>query len=43
MDFIEQVFGWAPDAGDGRFELLLFLIPPALLALSALRRRGRKR
>ncbi len=23
MDFLEQIFGWAPDGGDGTFELML--------------------
>jgi hypothetical protein len=27
MDFIERIFGMAPDGGSGSFELLLFLIP----------------
>ena len=29
MDFIEFVFGFAPDGGDGSFEFLLFAIPVA--------------
>ncbi len=33
MDFIEQLFGFSPDGGDGRFELLLFLIPLAGIVL----------
>jgi hypothetical protein len=43
MDFIEQIFGIAPDNGDGSFELLLFLIPLALIAALALRRSRRAR
>ena len=27
MDFIERIFGVAPDGGSGLLELLLFLIP----------------
>jgi hypothetical protein len=27
MDFLERLFGFAPDGGNGSFELLLFLIP----------------
>lgn len=27
MNFIEKLFGFEPDGGDGSFELLLFLIP----------------
>lgn len=27
MDFIEKIFGFAPDGGSGAFEVLLFLIP----------------
>ena len=27
MDFIERLFGFSPDGGDGSFELLLFAIP----------------
>ncbi len=33
MDFIEQLFGWSPDGGDGSLELLLFAIPLAAVAL----------
>ncbi|MDR3430176.1 hypothetical protein [Silvimonas sp.] len=29
MDFIEKIFGFSPDGGDGSFEFLLFLIPIA--------------
>jgi hypothetical protein len=32
MDFIERIFGLAPDGGSGSLELLLFLIPLAGLA-----------
>ena len=27
MDFIERLFGFAPDGGNGSLELLLFAIP----------------
>jgi hypothetical protein len=39
MDFIERLFGFSPDGGDGSFELLLFAIPLAVLALLYWRRR----
>jgi hypothetical protein len=41
MDFIEKLFGIAPDGGSGAFELLLFVIPVAGLCYLALRRRFR--
>ena len=40
MNFIEQIFGIAPDAGDGSFEMLLFLISIAAIVLITLYRRG---
>ena len=43
MDFIEKIFGIAPDGGDGSFELLLFLIPLSLIVLVAVLRRRRTR
>lgn len=44
MDFIERIFGFAPDGGNGMFELLLFLIPIlGLLALARRRSSRRKR
>jgi hypothetical protein len=33
MDFIERIFGIAPDNGSGSLEFLLFFIPLAVLAL----------
>ena len=33
MDFLELLFGIAPDGGNGSFELLLFLIPLAGILL----------
>jgi hypothetical protein len=40
MDFIERIFGFSPDGGDGVFELLLFAIPIAgLVIVHALRKR----
>jgi len=27
MDFIEKIFGLAPDGGSGAFEVLLFVLP----------------
>jgi hypothetical protein len=34
MDFIEQIFGIAPDGGSGFLEMLLFVVP--LTGLAAL-------
>ncbi|HEX9209105.1 MAG TPA: hypothetical protein VF901_01205 [Bradyrhizobium sp.] len=40
MDFIERLFGIAPDGGNGSFELLLFLAPlTGILLLRAWRKR----
>ncbi len=40
MDFLEKLFGFAPDGGDGTFELLLFALPLAgIVALAWWRRR----
>jgi len=40
MDFIEQLFGFSPDGGNGIFELLLFALPIAgIVTLFAWRRR----
>jgi len=39
MDFIERIFGFAPDNGDGSFEWLLFLVPLTAIAAIAIRRR----
>jgi len=41
MDFIERIFGFAPDGGNGVFELLLFIVPIAGIITLALRRRKR--
>lgn len=42
MDFIERIFGFSPDGGDGSFEFLLFALPVAgLCALAWWRRRQR--
>jgi hypothetical protein len=41
MDFIERIFGIAPDAGSGSLEYLLFAIPIAGIAYLLLRRRLR--
>jgi hypothetical protein len=44
MDFIERLFGFAPDGGSGSLEFLLFLIPLAgLVILAGYRRAARKR
>ena len=42
MDFIERIFGFTPDGGDGSFEFLLFAIPLAGLAYLVRRRRRRQ-
>lgn len=40
MDFIERIFGIAPDGGSGLFELLLFLLPVAgIVVLRAMSKR----
>lgn len=39
MDFLERIFGFSPDGGDGSFELLLFAIPVAGLIYLWRRRR----
>jgi hypothetical protein len=41
MDFIERIFGIAPDGGSGSLELLLFAIPIAGIAYLLARRRQR--
>jgi hypothetical protein len=43
MDFIERIFGIAPDGGSGSLEVLLFLVPLAGIAWLALRARARSR
>jgi preprotein translocase subunit YajC len=43
MDFIERIFGFAPDGGSGSLEFLLFAIPIAGIAYLAARRRQRAR
>jgi hypothetical protein len=43
MDFIEQIFGFSPDAGDGSFELLLFAVPIILIVSVAAYRRAQSR
>jgi hypothetical protein len=42
VDFIERIFGIAPDGGSGSLEFLLFIIPLAGIAYLA-RRRVRQR
>lgn len=41
MDFIERLLGFAPDGGNGMFELLLFAIPIAGIVILATWRRKR--
>jgi hypothetical protein len=43
MDFIERIFGIAPDGGDGSLEFLLFALPIAGLCWLAARRHRRNR
>lgn len=44
MDFIERIFGIAPDGGSGALEFLLFAIPIAgVILLLAKRARWRQR
>jgi hypothetical protein len=38
MDFIEKIFGLAPDGGSGAFEVLLFVLPVVGLYLLYKRR-----
>ena len=41
VNFIERIFGIAPDGGSGAFELLLFLLPIMGLAIIGKRWYGR--
>ena len=43
MDFIERLFGMAPDGGNGALEFLLFALPIAGIVFSYVRRRPRQR
>ena len=43
MDFIERIFGLAPDGGSGSFEFMLFAIPIAGICYLLVRRRARLR
>jgi hypothetical protein len=43
VDFIERIFGIAPDNGSGSLEFLLFLIPLAGLALLLKYRRASRK
>ena len=43
MDFIERIFGVAPDGGSGALEFLLFAVPIAGICYLVLRRRGRRK
>jgi hypothetical protein len=42
MDFIERIFGIAPDGGSGSFEFLLFALPIAGIIYLVLRRRRQR-
>ena len=44
MDFIERIFGVAPDGGSGALEAALFIVPALIASLAiALRKRSRSR
>jgi len=43
MDFIEKIFGIAPDGGSGALEVLLFLIPVVGILILVQRRRRNRR
>jgi len=43
MDFLERLFGFSPDGGNGSFELLLFLIPLVGILLLMVWRNRRRR
>lgn len=43
MDFIEKIFGLAPDGGSGAFEVLLFVLPVVGLYLLYKRRAGARK
>ncbi len=42
MDFIEKIFGFSPDGGDGSFEFFLFAVPIAGLCWLGWRRRQKR-
>jgi hypothetical protein len=39
MDFLERLFGFSPDGGNGLFEILLFAFPIAGILMLAVWRR----
>jgi hypothetical protein len=43
MDFIERIFGIAPDGGSGTWEFMLFALPIAGICYLAYRRRRKDR
>lgn len=43
MNFIEQFFGFSPDAGSGLTEMAFLLVPIVIMAAVALRQRTRLR
>ncbi len=43
MNFIEELFGWAPDGGTGSLEWMILLIPLAVALLVARKRRWHRR
>jgi hypothetical protein len=42
MDFIERIFGVAPDGGSGALEFLLFAVPLLGIAIIGLLRRAHR-
>ena len=36
MDFVERLFGWAPDGGDGTFELMIIVGAVVVVVLGLL-------
>lgn len=39
MDFVERLFGWSPDGGDGTLELMLVVVGAVAVGLGVLFRR----
>jgi hypothetical protein len=42
MDFVERLLGWAPDGGDGTFELMLVTAGVVAVVLMIIFRGGRR-
>ena len=43
MDFVERLLGWAPDGGDGTFELMLLTAGVLVVVLAVVFRGGLRR